>query len=384
MKRTLWLVVLLSCPVWAWEAVPEGESAPLPFYEYDPPSTLVVPSTFTTRARFPLVDAHAHLFDMADQDLAPLVAEMDRLNMAVLVNLSGRGFRQIQDAEGNTRYAIRDGDYLKRSVENAQRSAPGRFVVFTNLDLEGFGEAGWGVEALRQLEEDVTNGARGLKIYKSLGLEAKDSDGRRIRVDDPRLDPLWAKCAELHIPVLIHTGEPAAFWLPKNGDNERWFELIQKPQRYRAPDLFPTWEEVMGEQHNVFRMHPETTFINAHLGWMGNDLARLGRLLEEFPNVYTEIGAVLAELGRQPRFARQWFLRYQDRVMFGKDAWAPEEYQVYFRALETADEYFPYYRRRHAFWRIYGLELPDEVLRKLYYGNALKVIPGIDPALFEE
>jgi predicted TIM-barrel fold metal-dependent hydrolase len=138
----------------------------------------------------------------------------------------------------------------------------------------------------------------------------------------------------------------------------------------------------MGEQHNVFRKHPKTMFISAHLGWMGNDLARLGELLDELPNLTTEIGAVLAELGRQPRFARQWLIRYQDRVMFGKDSWAPEEYHVYFRALETADDYFDYYRRRHAFWKIYGLDLPDEVLRKLYYGNALRVLPGLDPARF--
>ena len=140
----------------------------------------------------------------------------------------------------------------------------------------------------------------------------------------------------------------------------------------------------MAEQHDLFRKHPGTRFISAHLGWMGNDLARLGALLDELPNLTTEIGAVLAELGRQPRFARAWLIRYQDRVMFGKDSWAPAEYHVYFRALETADDYFDYYRRRHAFWKIYGLDLPDEVLRKLYYGNALKVLPGLDRTLFAE
>lgn len=140
----------------------------------------------------------------------------------------------------------------------------------------------------------------------------------------------------------------------------------------------------MGEHFNVFRRHPGTIFISAHLGWMGNDLARLGSLLDELPNMYTEIGAVLAEIGRQPRFAHDWFIRYQDRVLFGKDSWAPEEYPPYFRVLETADDYFPYYRRRHAFWRIYGLDLPDEVLKKVYYKNALKIVPGIDRTLFPE
>ncbi|HLE84564.1 MAG TPA: amidohydrolase family protein, partial [Thermoanaerobaculia bacterium] len=133
-----------------------------------------------------------------------------------------------------------------------------------------------------------------------------------------------------------------------------------------------------------FRKHPRTTFIAAHLAWMGNDLDRLGRLLDELPNVYTEIGAVLAELGRQPRAARDFFVRHQDRILFGKDSWNPAEYATYFRVLETADEYFDYYRRRHAFWKIYGLDLPDEVLRKIYYGNALRIVPGLDPALFPE
>jgi predicted TIM-barrel fold metal-dependent hydrolase len=203
-------------------------------------------------------------------------------------------------------------------------------------------------------------------------------------VDDPRLDPIWARCGELGIPVLIHTGEPAPFWQPKDARNERLLELIERPERYRDPALYPSWEELMGEQQAIFRRHPKTLFINAHLGWMGNDLARLGKLLDELPNVYTEIGAVLAELGRQPRYARQWLVRYQDRVMFGKDSWRPEEYPVYFRALETADDYFDYYRRRHAFWKIYGLDLPEETLRHLYYRNALRVIPGIDSSLFPE
>lgn len=223
-----------------------------------------------------------------------------------------------------------------------------------------------------------------MKIYKNLGLTARDSTGQRIAVDDPRLDPIWAKCGELGIPVLIHTGEPFQFWLAKDANNERLLELMQKPERYRDPAEYPPWEQIMGEQHNVFRRHPETTFINAHLGWMGNDLGRLGRLMDELPNMHTEIGAVLAELGRQPRFAREWFIKYQDRVMFGKDSWQPEEYHTYFRVLESADEYFDYYRRRHAFWKMYGLNLPDEVLKKLYYKNALRVIPGIDASLFPE
>jgi len=355
-----------------------------PFHKYDPPSTLVVPGHPTTRAKYPFVDVHNHQFRMPDQDLSELTTEMDKLNMAVMVNLSGRGFRRIENEDGSFRYELRESEYLERAVENAAENAAGRFIVFTNVDFNGIDEPGWTESTLASLEEDVRHGAQGLKIYKNLGLTTKDSKGERIPVDDPRLDPIWAKCGELGIPVLIHTGEPAPFWLPKDENNERLLELFERPERYRDPEVYPPWEQIMGEQHNAFRKHPETTFINAHLGWMGNDLARLGRLLDELPNMYTEIGAVLAELGRQPRFAREWFIRYQDRVMFGKDSWRPEEYPVYFRVLETDDDYFDYYRRRHAFWKIYGLDLPDKVLRKLYYENALRVVPGIDRSLFPD
>ncbi len=352
------------------------------FYEYDPPSTLVVSSTEITRAKYPFVDVHSHLFQMADQDLSEVVAEMDSLNMAVMVNLSGRSFDRITDPDGITRFVLRGDDYLKRAVENGRTAAPNRFVVFTNLDTHNLGAPGWLDAVLSQLEAGVANGAQGLKIYKSLGFDVVDFEGNRVAVDDSRLDPIWAKCGELGIPVLIHSGEPAAFWLPKDGDNERLFELIQRPERYRDPAVVPSWEQIMEEQHNVFAKHPRTTFINAHLGWMGNDLARLGRLLDAHPNVYTEIGAVLGELGRQPKTAHAWFVKYQDRVLFGKDAWTPVEYHVYFRVLETDDEYFDYYRRRHAFWKMYGMKLPDEVLRKLYYKNALKILPGLDRSLF--
>jgi predicted TIM-barrel fold metal-dependent hydrolase len=373
---TLLLMTALLGPIGA-----EEPDVPL-FYEYDPPSTLVVPETPVPRARYPFVDAHSHQFQMPEQDLTIVVAEMDRLNMAVMVNLSGRGFRRIEAADGSMRYGVRGTEYLRRAVENAERTAPGRFIVFTNLDFDSFGSEEWEAGAVAELEADVAAGAKGLKIYKGLGLTDTDLHGKRIAVDDSRLDPVWAKCGELGIPVLIHSGEPAAFWKPRDRNNERLLELMERPERYRDPEDVPPWEQIMEEHFNVFRRHPETTFISAHLAWMGNDLERLGKLLDELPNVYTEIGAVLAEVGRQPRFAREWFIRYQDRILFGKDSWAPDEYPVYFRVLETDDDYFPYYRRRHAFWRIYGLDLPDDVLRKIYYENALEVIPGIDRSLF--
>jgi predicted TIM-barrel fold metal-dependent hydrolase len=351
------------------------------FEEYEPRSMLVVPEHPLTRAKYPFVDVHNHQNDMSPAKLKELVADMDKLNMAVMVNLSGRGFRRVQKPDGTTTFGLNDSEHLKKSVENAKAAAPGRFVVFTNIDFNGIGESGWTEKAVKELEQDAKNGAGGLKIFKSLGLGIKDTGGKRVPVDDPRLDPIWAKCGELKIPVLIHSGDPAAFWLPQDNNNERWLELKQFPERYRHGQE-PSWELVMSEQFNVFRKHPKTNFISAHMAWLGSDLARLGKLLDEIPNMYTEIGAIIYDPGRQPRFAREWFTKYQDRVLFGKDIWAPKEYYCYFRVLETADEYFDYYRKRHAFWKMYGLALPDEVLKKLYYKNALRIIPGIEASRF--
>jgi uncharacterized protein len=328
---------------------------------YEPISTLKVVEHHPTRSKFPFIDVHNHQFTMPIQNLEKLVKDMDDLNMSVMVNLSG--FR---------------GKYLEWSLDNVNEHYSNRFVLFMNIDFEQLDDEGWPNETLLMMEEGVKMGVKGLKVYKNLGLTETDNEGKRIAVDDPRLDPIWAKCGELGIPVLIHTGEPAAFWKPKDKYNERWLELKQFPSRYKDPDKNPSFETLMAEQHNVFRKHSETKFIAAHLGWYGNDLARLGKLLDEMPNVYTEIGAVLAELGRQPVTAREWLIQYQDRVMMGKDTYKKEEYYTYFRVLETKDEYFDYYRKRHAHWKMYGLNLPDSVLKKVYYQNAHNVIPGID------
>ena len=259
---------------------------------------------------------------------------------------------------------------------------PTRFAVFANVSFDGIDEPGYGEKRIASRawsETSSEHGAQGLKIFKNLGMFSRDQSGDRVATDDPRLDPIWRKCGELGIPVLIHTGEPSPFWLPHDKNNERWLELKQFPNRKRDTERFASFEETMAEQHDLFRRHPDTTFISAHLGWMGNDLDRLGRLLDEIPNMNVGIGAVLAELGRQPRAARAFLVRYQDRVLFGKDGpFNPAEYHVYFRTLETADDYFDYYRRRHAHWKMYGLDLPDEVLKKIYYKNALRIVPGLD------
>lgn len=346
----------------------QSEELRMDWEKYDPPSTLLVPETIVKSAKYPFIDVHNHQFSMPSQDLSQTVAEMDKLNMAVMVNLSGRG-------RGSE-------EHLIGSLKNVEENAPKRFIVFTNIDINSINEPGWTEKTVAQLQNDYNLGARGLKIYKSQTMAV--IDGNRISIDDPRIDPVWAKCGELGIPVLIHAADPAPFWEPHDENNERWLELKVRPGRKRSDNDPAPWQTIIDEQHNIFRKHPNTNFINAHLGWYGNDLAKLGELMDEFPNMYSEIGAVIAELGRQPRMAKKFLTQYQDRVMFGKDSWNPEEYYTYFRVLETDDEYFPYYKRYHAFWRMYGLDLDDEVLKKLYYKNALKIIPGIDVSLFPE
>lgn len=364
-KVLVFLLIISGSIFYAIDLIQEKNNL-MDIEEYAPKSTLVVPENLVKRSKYPFIDVHNHQFDMPLKDLSKLTAEMDKLNMAFMINLSG--FR---------------GLYLKKTLENVQENAPSRFGIFVNLDFEAIDEPDFKKTTLSLLEEAVQNGVMGLKVYKSLGLTSRDASGNRIAVNDPRLDPIWNKCGELGIPVLIHSGEPASFWKDKDKHNERWLELRQKPSRYRDPELNPSFEEVMAEQHNVFKKHPNTTFINAHLGWMGNDLDRLGNHLDTYPNVVTEIGAVLAELGRQPKRAKQFFASYQDRILFGKDAYKVSEYYTYFRVLETDDEYFDYYRKRHAHWKMYGLALPDSILKKLYYKNALKLFPSIQSSLFE-
>ena len=340
-------------------------SQELTFEEYNPKPTLVVPSKTINSAKYPFIDVHGHQYRMSNQDLSPVVAAMDTLNMGIMINLSGRS-----------------GEDLQKSVANIKEHYPNRFVVFANIDFNGVGKKEWIDETVNQLVEDVKHGARGLKIYKSLGLRHVDIDGNRIAIDDPRLDPIWAKCGELGIPVLIHSADPKPFWDEFNKENERWLELKTHPRRKRDANDPAPWQQIMDEQYRMFKKHPKTCFINAHMGWLANDLGKLGDLLDKLPNMYVGIGAIIAELGRQPRFAQRFFIKYQDRILFGKDSWKPEEFSTYFRVLESDDEYFPYHKKYHAFWAMYGLDLPDSVLKKVYYQNALRLIPGLDKTLF--
>lgn len=337
------------------------------FEQYEPKSNLIVPENPVARAKFPFIDVHNHQSGMPNQDLTELIAEMDKLNMAVMVNLSGRRGSQ---------------EHLEGAIKNVEKNYPNRFIVFTNINLKTIDEPNWTKNTVEQIRNDVKMGANGLKIFKSQGMTNKDSKGNRVKINDPRIDPVWAECGKLGIPILIHAADPRQFWQPMDSTNERWLELKVRPRRKRSDTNPAPWQTIIDEQHDIFRKHPGTTFINAHLGWYANDLSTLGELMDKYPNMQSEIGAVISELGRQPRMAKAFLTKYQDRVMFGKDAWNPVEYHTYFRVLETADEYFPYYKKYHAYWKMYGLDLDDEVLRKLYYKNALRVIPNIDQSLF--
>jgi uncharacterized protein len=332
--------------------------------EYKPRSTLVVPQHPVPRAKFPVIDIHSHQpAPINDAQMETLVKSMDPLNLQLLVNASGVS-----------------GDALVRSIKALKTSKfKDRMVQFADIDWgRGAIAPGFGKRAAQQLEADVKAGALGVgEIMKGFGISIMKSDGSRLKIDDAELDPIWDTAARLNIPIFIHTGDPQEFWEPIDYNNERWLELaLYRNRRYQDPK-YPRFETLMTERDNLFRKHPKTTFITAHLGWHGNNLARLGKMFDEMPNLYAEIGAVLYDLGRQPRTAHDFMVKYQDRILFGKDNYQPDEFPYFWRTLETGDEYFDYYRDYHAFWKLYGVALPDQVLRKLYYQNALKLMPGL-------
>ena len=344
--------------------------------EYSPKSTLVVNENKVYKSKFPFIDVHSHHWDMPIQDLSELVSEMDSLNMAYLINLSGSGLATFfgkQDLMEKN---------LTSSIKNIKENFPKRFGVFFNINFNRIDDEDFKRNTTLLINDAVEQGAIGLKVYKNLGLNLRDSKGKRVPVDDERLSFIWEECAKLNIPVLIHSGEPKAFFDPIDKFNERWLHAREKPNSFRSSDQYPAFDKVMLEQHNMFRKHSKTKFINAHFGWYANDLSKLSKILDELQNVSVEFGAVINELGRQPRAAKKFFIEYQDRILFGKDIYKKDEYYIYFRVLETSDEYIQYYRKRHGLWRLYGMGLPDDVLKKIYYENALQMFPSIDRTLF--
>jgi predicted TIM-barrel fold metal-dependent hydrolase len=256
---------------------------------------------------------------------------------------------------------------------------PGRFLPFALLDYSGIDDENWGQREAKRLEESFQAGAKGLKIHKSLGLGHRYNNGKLMPVDDPKLDPVWAMCGKYNRPVMIHTADPVAFFTPLDNFNERWHELNSHPNWLFDGDKFPSREELLAQRNRAIAKHPDTTFICAHFANNPEDVATVGDWLDEYPNMYIDIDARISELGRQPYTARKFFLKYQDRVMFGTDTTPDREaYRMYYRFLETDDEYFDCARGHHrqGFWMIYGVFLPENVLAKIYYKNADRLFFG--------
>jgi uncharacterized protein len=357
-----------SCPPGETEIRPRRcmapEGTPPSILDYRPRSTLVTATHMKPTAKFPAIDFHGHpngLISSAD-GLATLGAALDSLNVRMMVSADNLS-----------------GDRLKRALDavRASEKMKDRVRILAGIDFRNVGP-GWADRAVKQLDADVAAGAVGIgEIPKSLGLSIHKLDGSRLRIDDPALDPIWDEAARLGIPVFIHTADPQEFFQPIDYHNERWLELSLFADRRYPQDRFPSFEELMTERDNMFRKHPKTTFVAAHMGWHANDLPSLAKMLDAMPNVNTEVGAVLYDIGRQPRAAHDFFVKYQDRILFGKDSFQPEEYPYYWRVFETADDYFDYYRPYHAFWKLYGIDLPDSVLKKVYFANALRITKGI-------
>ena len=362
-RPALLAVAILALPA-ALAAQGRRPTLPPPsITEYQPRSTLVVPEHAVPRAKFPAVDLHGHPPTLDNPAaIEQVVAAMDALNLQVMVQARGSSGRRLtQQIE-----AVRAAGHADR------------FVFFTTLNLRDVGP-GSGARIAAQLEEDVRAGAVGIgEIGKQFGLNTRKADGSRLQLDDPELDVVWETAARLGIPVFIHTADPAEFFEPLDYENERWLEMAIFPnRRFFDRSRYPSFEELMDERDRMLAKHPNTTWVLAHMGWHTQDLGRLGELFDRFPNVHGEVGAVLYDLGRQPRFGHEFFVKYQDRILFGKDSFQPEEYPYYWRVFETEDEYFDYYRDYHAFWKLYGMGLPDDVLRKVYFENALRIIPNM-------
>jgi predicted TIM-barrel fold metal-dependent hydrolase len=338
--------------------------------DYAPVSQLVVPEHPVENPRYPVVDAHNHLL-RGDLTETEAKAQVERL----LEIMEKAGVQMIVDL---TRAW---GQALQFHLDMLQSRYPERFSVFACVDWERLRtEADFGTWAAQSLADSVARGARGLKIFKEFGLRVRDADEKLVTVDDPRVAPLWEKAGELDIPVLIHVADPVAFFRPLDRFNERYEELSRHPSWHFYGPAFPPFETIIEQFGRLIERHPGTTFVGAHVGCYPENLAHISDMLDRYPNFYVDISARIAELGRRPYSARRFFLDYADRILFGTDV-RPNvaHYRVHYRFLETADEYFRYGISQipgQGRWRIYGLDLPDEVLAKVYYDNARRVLFG--------
>lgn len=378
----LLVLVAIGChqtPCVGAELLDGTEGRPLTIDQFLPKSSLVLPEHRPRRAKFPVVDVHVHPRLKLHSNAAALdvfVRLMDQQNIAVCVSLDGQL-----------------GDALEEHKKLLWTKHRDRFVFFANLDWIGGGQqddpSSWdchrpdfGRRMAAALAEAKSQGASGLKIFKRLGLSYRNPDGTLIAIDDPRWDPIWQACGELDLPVLIHTADPVAFFEPVDRFNERWEELHRHPDwSYADREKFPSHEELLAARNRVIARHPQTKFIGAHVANYPENLAKVSEWLDAYPNLHVEIAARIAELGRQPRAAREFIIKHADRIMFGTDG--PRSIGrllPHWRFLETRDEYFPYAENLYppqGLWNIYGLDLPDEVLKKVYSENAAELIPGI-------
>lgn len=342
---------------------------------YRPRSKLKVKTSFIEWPRFPVIDAHNHIGSVFggewfNRPVDQFLEALDEANVRVFVDLDG-GWGE---------------DILQKHLDKFKASAPDRFIHFGGVDWSRWVDLGdrfpdWAVDRLHQ---QVKWGAQGLKIWKKFGLDVRDSRGSLVSVNDTRLEPLWESAAEMGIPVLIHVADPLAFFDPLDEHNERWEELRDHPDwHFPSPPNQP-FLNIMKELSALVARHTSTIFIGAHVGCYAENLSWVGDLLGRAPNFYIDISARISELGRQPYSARRLFLDYADRILFGTDMGPdPETYRIYYRFLESEDEYFNYSASEipdQGRWQIYGLSLPDEVLEKVYYQNTVKVL-GIKGSL---
>jgi len=366
---------------------PQPEGKPLDISQYAPKSMLRVRETMVARCRFPAIDIHTHLSGSkysekgvslsAEREYPEppeeLLQVMDRKNIRAMVNLTG-GFDQ----------------GLAEAVKKYDRAVPGRFYTFTEPAYSHFKEPNYPKKQAETIEQAHRDGAKGLKILKTLGLYLRENitTGTLVKIDDPRFDPMWDVCGQLNMPVAIHVSDPIAFFTPTDRFNERYEELSNHPDWSFYGGDFPSNAELLEARNRVFARHPKTQFIVLHVGNFSEDLQNVADNLDRFSNMTVDTAARIGELGRQPRTSRKFFEKYQDRILFGTDATPhgdefPQQvfndklYEIYYRFLETDDEYFDYAPAEippQGRWRIYGIDLPDSILRKVYNGNASRLL----------
>jgi predicted TIM-barrel fold metal-dependent hydrolase len=345
-------------------AEPKEDIRELKLRDWEPRSMLKTKVTRVNTPAFPVIDVHNHLGGganlLTDERVRRYLREMDEAGVRTVVNLDG-GW----DAK------------LRETVAALDEAHPGRFLTFALINLRGFDQDGWSERETERLRKSFEAGARGLKFHKSLGLSYRDKDGNLLAIDDARLDPIWALCGEMNRPVMIHTSDPAAFFTPLDRFNERWHELNEHPNWLFHGDNFPSREELLEQRNRAIAKHPQTTFIGAHFGNNPEDLETVGQWLDKYPNFHVDIDARISELGRQPYSCRRFFIKYQDRILFGTDTTPKADaYRLYYRFMETDDEYFDTAESHHrqGFWMIYGIFLPEPVLEKIYFANAARLL----------